>query len=179
MRAHCSRTPRTPARTREHRIELSDGTSTAILTIRLIHRTEFVQGNAAGLYALQGLTRMGAGTYAERWISVPKGDSDYGAAAVGLTLSSVVASITPHGRLATVSGKLHGASVVGVRGASTKGKKTSVSVLYAPAHGKRLPLEVRTPAHKGSNPTVLSKWNESVNVTAPAKSVPIATVRGG
>jgi hypothetical protein len=67
-----------------------------------------------------------------------------------------------------------------VRGTSGTGKKKLIQALATKAGGKRLPFEEDEFAAGESyiSRTVLSKWNEPVQVQAPASSTPIATVRG-
>jgi hypothetical protein len=156
------------------------GTGTARLTVELVDQTAYVEGNVDGLVQFQGLTESQAQTYANQWISIPKGDEAYAQAADALTLQSLVNDLVPHGHLAIVSARRHGRAVMGVRGTLGKGKKKETDVIYARARGKKLPLEQdqSNPGDGYSARTVLSKWNETVSVTAPAISTPIATVRG-
>jgi len=94
-------------------------------------------------------------------------------------MGSIVHELAVRGRLFLISGKLHGIRVVGVRGVSGSGTKKMVEVLFARAHGKRLPLEEDTvaPGKHAIGHTAFSKWNEPVTVKAPASSTPIAAVR--
>jgi hypothetical protein len=162
-------------------VTLKLGKKTAHFTIVVIDQTVYLQADDLGLQVQLGLTKTQASTYAGQWISIPKGDKFYAGEAAFVTLGSVMRIITPHGRLAAFKVKHHGIRMVGVRGISGTGKKKEVQVLLAPAHGKRLPLEEDelTPGAAYISHTVLSKWNESVQVQAPASSTPIATVRAG
>lgn len=139
----------------------------------------YVEGDATGLGLNLGLTNAQATRYAGQWISIPKGDKLYVPTAQADTLGSLIQVITPHGRLSSVSAKLHGVRVTGVRGVAGTGKKKRVQVLVTHASGKPLPLEEDevAPGQNYVGRTTLSKWNEPVHVTAPASSVPIATVR--
>jgi hypothetical protein len=161
-------------------VTMKAGKTAARLKVELVDQTAYVKGNVDGLVLLQGLTQSQAQAYVNQWISIPKGDEAYAGAVYGLTLPSIVGSLSPHGHLSIVSAKRHGKAVVGVRGILGKGKKKEDDVLYAPARGKKLPLEQdQSDAGYGfSARTVLSNWNEAVSVTAPASSTPIATVRG-
>jgi hypothetical protein len=158
------------------------GKKTAHFTIEVIDQTVYAQGDDLGLQVGVGLTKAQASTYAGQWISIPKGDKLYANAAAFVTLDSVIQLITPHGRLAAATAKRHGTRLIAVRGITGKGKKKkAVRILVAPAHGKRLPIEEDeiTPGQDYISHTALSKWNEPVQVQAPASSTPIATVRGG
>ncbi len=119
-----------------------------------------------------GLDRPQARKYAGRWISIPEGDKAYAPDAAGVTMRPLVRSLAPQGNLSIRSGTLHGKPVVDVHGATGKGKQRWIFDLHAPANGKKLPLE-------SLDRFVLSKWDERLNLTAAAKSVPISTVRGG
>lgn len=162
------------------KLTLKAGNHTAHLTIKLLVDTAYVEGDVPGLVVLQGLTPTQAQKYANQWISVPKDDKDFSHMAAGLTVSSILEGLIPGTHLTSVSRKRHGKQVVGVRAVSGKGKKKVIFVLYAPATGKPLPLELdeSAPAHAGvSDKTTFSKWNESLTVNAPDSSTPITTVR--
>jgi hypothetical protein len=162
-------------------VTIKVGKKSAHFTIVVIDQTVYVQGDDLGLQLGLGVTKTQASTYAGQWISIPKGDKLYSGEAAFVTLGSVVQLITPHGRLAVVKGKHHGVHMVGVRGISGTGKKKELQVLIAPAHGKKLPLEEDevAPRQEYLSHTALSKWNEAVQVQAPATSTPISTVRSG
>jgi hypothetical protein len=156
------------------------GKQTGHVTILVLDQTAYVQGNANGLRFLLGLTKAQASSYAGQWISIPKGDKHYNPTAGAVTLPSFLQSITPHGRLKALKGKVHGRRVIGVRAISGKGKKRELQVLDAPAGGKPLPLEEDevSPGQAYISHTAMSKWNEPVQVQAPANAVPISTVLG-
>jgi hypothetical protein len=163
------------------RVNFKAGKQTGQITILVLDDTAYVEGDLNGLELLQGLTKSQATTYAGQWISIPKGDKSYSKTAAEVTLGSFVQSITPHGRLGIFKGKVRGTRVVGVHAISGKGKKKKkLQVLDARAHGKPLPLEEDdfAPGEQYIAHTAMSKWNEAVQVQAPASSVPIATVRG-
>ncbi len=161
-------------------VTLKAGKQTAHLTILVSDQTAYVQGDLLGLEALQGLTKTQASTYAGQWISIPKGDKDYGETAADVTLGSVLQLSTPRGHLAVASRKLHGERVVAVIGVSGKGKKKELKVLAARPRGNRLPVEEDEiePRREYIAHTVFGHWNESVQVQVPSSSVPIVTVRG-
>lgn len=161
------------------RVGLKLGKETAHLTILVSDQTLYLQGDKLGLQLLQGLTKAQAATYAGQWISIPKGDKDYSSTADGVTLGSVLQDITPRGRLAASTRKLHGKRVLAVAGITGKGKKKELKVLEARPQGK-LPLEEDEvmPGKQYIARTVLKRWNEAVQVQVPSSSVPISTVRG-
>jgi len=139
----------------------------------------YVQGDALGLRLNLNLTQPQATKYAGQWISIPKSDKASKSTVDGDTMATVAHDLVPHGRLSLVSGKLHGARVIGVRGISGKGKKKVAEAVLVHAHGKPLPIEedIFAPGKSALGHTTFSKWNEAVKVTAPASSTPIATVR--
>jgi hypothetical protein len=156
------------------------GQTKAHVSIRVVDHTAYVEGDALGLRLNLGLTNAQATKYAGQWISIPKSAKLYAGTAEADTLGSLVTSIVPRGRVKAFSAKLHGVRVVGVRSVHGKGKKKTLQVLDARAHGKRLPVEEDevTPGMNAVSRTVLSRWNEPVQVQAPANAVPIATVLG-
>lgn len=156
------------------------GKKKAQIQIVVTGQIAYVEGDATGLELNLGLTSPQATKYAGQWISIPKGDKLYAPTAQADTLGSLIQVITPHGRLTSVSAKLHGVRVIGVRGVAGTGKKKTVQILVAHASGKPLPLEEYelAPGQGFIGHTTLSKWNEPVDVTAPTSSTPIATVRG-
>jgi len=161
-------------------VSMKVGKVTGHATILVLDRTAYVQGNANGLQFLLGLTKAQASSYAGQWISIPKGDKHYNPTAGAVTLGSFLQGIAPHGRLAALKGKLRGKRVIGIRATSGKGKKKELQVLAAPASGKPLPLEEDelSPGRAYISHTAMSKWNEPVQVQAPANPVPISTVLG-
>ena len=165
---------------RQH-VSFKVGKKTGQDTILVLDDMAYVEGDTYGLGLLLGLTKSQATNYAGQWISIPKGDKDYSRIAAAVTLGSFLHEITPHGRLAAFKGKLHGTRVIGVRGTSGTGKKKRHQVLVARARGKPLPLaeDEFARAREYISRTAMTKWNESVQVKAPASSTPISTVRGG
>jgi hypothetical protein len=161
-------------------VSLKVGKKTAHLTIVVSDQTAYVQGDVRGLEALQGLTKAQASAYAGQWISIPKGDKDYGETAADVTLGSLIQLSTPRGHLAVRSRKFHGQRVVAVIGITGKGKKKELRALVARPRGNRLPLEEDeiAPGQEYIAHTAFGRWNESVQVQVPASSVPISTVRG-
>ena len=156
------------------------GTQSGTIHIIFINGIAYVQGEALGLAVNLGLTNAQATQYAGKWISIAKGDKAYVATADGLTLASLVHDVTPHGTLELVKKKLHGKRVFALEALGGTEQARVFHVLVAPGRGKQLPIEASSvdPARALFTHTDFSKWNESVNVHAPASSTPIATVRG-
>jgi hypothetical protein len=141
----------------------------------------YIRADALGLQMSLDLASAQAKKYAGRWISIPKVDPAYKPTAEGDTMNSVVHDLAPHGRLTLISAKSHGVRVIGVRGVSGSGAKKMAKVVIAHTKGKRLPLEedILVPGKSALDHMLFSKWNETVKVTAPAKSTPISAVRAG
>jgi hypothetical protein len=156
------------------------GQTKAHVQILVVDHTAYVNGDALGLRLNLGLTSAQATKYAGQWISIPKTAKLYAGTAEADTLGSLVTSIVPRGHVTAFSAKLHGSRIVGVRSVHGKGKKKTLQILDARAHGKRLPVEEDevTPGMNAISRTVLSRWNEAVQVQAPANAVPISTVLG-
>jgi hypothetical protein len=150
--------------------------------LRLVHGTEYVKGNVCGLrYALK-LSQTRAKKYVGKWISVPrrgKGHMRFRWLAAGMTLGSVVREIT----VWPASLKLHlstqrsnGKRRLVVQG--TWGDPKTAWELRARAGHKPLPVAFSTGLPTNGVQTHFSRWNKPVHVHAPARSTPIATVRG-
>lgn len=153
------------------------------LYIEVLNQTVYVRGDANGLSNLleRGhLSRTRAQAYAGRWISIPKGDQAYRPNRNGILLHSFVGGLAPHGTLSTVTTKFEGKRVVDLRGVSGPRKDRWIFDLYVPANGDKLPVgaKARIPGAGTVTHTALSKWNERLNLTPPASSTPISTVRG-
>ena len=117
-----------------------------------VNRMYYVRGDSVSLRHFFGLTKAQARRYAGRWISTPKSK--------GLTLGMTDGLTLP--------------SIVGEYGGAAD--RTS-----ARATGVRLPGGFSVGVDRAGLESVegtFSKWNESVRVQAPARSTPIATVRG-
>lgn len=162
------------------RVTVKIGKKTGTIHIVFSSHTAYVEGDVFGLEANLGLTKARATHYAGKWISIPKRDKAYAAISGGLTVASIIHGVTPHGKLKLAKTKAHGMRVFVLEVVSGKGKKRRLQTLVAHATGKPLPIEADSvdPAHEVLSQADFSKWNESVKVTAPASSTPIATVRG-
>jgi len=116
-----------------------------------VNRMFYVRGDAESLRSLFGLTKAQTRRYVGRWISTPNGEGLTLGVADGLTLPSVV--------------RKYGSDVY----------RTSARSI-----GVRLPVRFDKELSQVENISgTFSKWNETVKVTAPSRSTPIAIVRGG
>ena len=149
-----------------------------VVQIRLVKHTVYLRGDAESLLqTLNGdmpitpnLTDAQARKYAGKWISIPQGNALYAQTADGLTLAAIVRDVTPHGKLTLA----HGTQL---RFVQANGNFQS---LWASARGEPLPVGFTVNGCTGCFVNYrFSKWNEPVNVQAPAHSTPIATVSAG
>ena len=146
--------------------------------ILLVNDVAYVKGNPWGLRYRLNLTKAQAKRYAGQWISLPRGDRLSAGVADGLTLASIIHYVTPQGHLKLLRAKSHGRRLLVVQALRSGGSFTSSLSSYA--KGNRLPLGwTFFNGYGNSDEGSFSKWNESMNVQAPASSTPIATVRRG
>lgn len=155
--------------------------------IRLVNDTLYVHGDVQGLVNALQLTLPQAERSAGHWISITSSSGEglydeqlYGRLADGLTLASIIHDAAPGGTLKSFTKTSNGTQFLVVRGASLDMSANSADAeLVATASGKPLPVAFSS-AQGPANWTEVrfSKWNEPVNVQAPANAVPIATVRG-
>lgn len=152
---------------------------TGTVQIVFINHTDYVKGDAFGLQTNVGLTAAQAKQYADRWISITKGDKAYAPVASGLTIASIVHGMTPRGTLKSFKRNVHGTRLVVVEATSGTGKNRKLESVAAPARGRPLPIEAAsiTPSTNALTHLDFSRWNESVTIKAPPHPVPIATVR--
>lgn len=130
---------------------VTDGDDGGKYRLRRVNRMFYVNGDSASLQWLFNLKKAQATTYAGRWISTPNGEGLTIGVAAGLTLPSIVREYASAVRRTT-----------------------------ARATGEPLPIRFdREPSRVESITGSFSKWNEPLNVHAPASSTPIAVVRRG
>lgn len=157
-----------------------NGVGTA--NFRLVNDIVYVEGNPGALEHTLNLSKRHARAYAGQWISIPKGDRLYTRTADGLTLASLVRGAMPPLRdpswmLKVVRRTAHGRRLVVLQ----DDRMGFVDFTFsARSGGERLPVSYSWNAGPGQSGSYghFSNWNEPVHVHAPARSIPIATVRG-
>lgn len=171
----------------------------AVVQLLLLNDALYVRGDYSGLLSLfsgnatgrPDLTPTQAQRYAGRWISLPKGGDYFRFLADGLTLGSIVHDAIPRrGGLKSFTRNSHGRRLLVLRGRESRSLLRATD-LTARASGEPLPIafssggsysfpynQSMTYGSSGSSGR-FSKWNEPVNVQAPASSTPIAVVRAG
>jgi len=159
------------------RITVTIGHQTGAASVIVSGRTAYLQGNTFTMRDYFSFTKAQATKYSGRWISIPHSDTAYATVSADATFESFVARLFlfPHAKLSLVTV----GNLVGVRGSAALHGATVYETILAPAHGKPLPVreKVTSPDHPGSGVTTIRRWNEAVQVHAPANAVPIATVR--
>ena len=98
--------------------------------------------------------------------------------AADATFASFVGDLLPSKNLRVVRATIAGKRAVGVRGTVRQAGLTLTETVYAPARGTPLPFEEKAVAARvrGTSVARMSRWNEPVQVAAPANAVPISTV---
>jgi hypothetical protein len=162
------------------RITVTKHGQTGPATVLIVGRSAYIRGNVFTLHGYFGFTPAQAKRYAGRWISIPRSSAAYAAVAADATLASYLSDLLPNKHLAVVQTTVAGKKAVGVRGNVQQGKLSLVETVYAPVGGTPLPFEERAApvGHPGTSVTRMSKWNEPLNLAAPANAVPISTVLG-
>jgi hypothetical protein len=167
--------------------------------VLLVNNTVYVNGNPRGLQGTLSLTEAQAQKYADRWISIPKGDKLYARMAADLTIASVVRDVTTRGAQGgwkLKSGTTGPLGPTGTEGPTGHSGASEPMHSYAPVllvewgkygpsltarrSGEPLPIDYSSGICIGCSDSVrFSRWNDSVSIDVPARSTPIATVRRG
>jgi hypothetical protein len=166
----------------------------AKMRVLLVDHTVYVQTGADLLdgetMASPGLnlTKAQAKRYAGKWISIPEGDKLYAGLAGDLTLASVVKGAVPttpspyggsRGKLTLSRRTSNGRPLLVLRTTSGTSRTPPINELRARGSGTPLPVSYSDYlAMMVFDGGTFSRWNEPVHVHAPARSTPIATVRG-
>jgi hypothetical protein len=161
------------------RITFGFGPMTGHLTVRVVGRTAYLRGDAFTLHMYLEFSPSQASRYQGRWISIPHASKGYSTIAAAVTLRSFLSELYPKGkRMVAVSGTVNGTKVVGVQVAGLKAGLHVVSTLYAQAHGTPLPVQEHEIALGRGYESweTIGRWNEAVDVRAPAHAVPISKV---
>jgi hypothetical protein len=148
-------------------------------TVLVVGRIVYLRGSTYALDGYLGFTAAQAALYQGRWISVPPGDSKYAALAASVTLPSFLHDIYPRAPLALVTASVGGRKVTGVRGTNREPGVRFVEALFPDSKLRPLAVSDVEPSKGFIDAIRISRWNEPVQVTAPANAVPIATVRAG
>jgi hypothetical protein len=150
-------------------------------TIELIGRLCYVEGNAAGLTTVTGMTQDVAALAAGRWIVLQPGQklgfNSYDNICSGISLSSVASEVALTGKLtATAPGiTIDGQPVQGAKGtAPAAGGGTGT--LYATVGAAPRLVAFQQAGSAGRAQVSFSRWGEPVQLTAPADPVPATVI---
>jgi hypothetical protein len=147
------------------------------MNARVVGSTGYVNGNAAALQHVIGLTKAESSKYGGKWLSFPTSNTGLDELVGGLVSSQVSKEIEigapySYGTAATVGGQ-HALAIKGSV-ADSNGGKVPV-VLYVPASGNPLPIEevtnVGTSGASAIHGTVtFSHWGENIGQKVPSSS---------
>jgi hypothetical protein len=139
--------------------------------VLVIGKTAYISGDLSALTTYFGFSRAIATTIGERWVSIASTDAGYATVASDATLPSVLANLTPHGQLTELAPtKMHGQSVIGVRGALPPSLTGTVTI-YITRSSHPLPVFAAFKAEaRGitvTSTSTLSAWGERVTLKRP------------
>ena len=160
------------------RITLTDHGQTGPAKALVSGRKVYIQGNAFTLQVYFGFSALKAKFYAGTWISVPRSSPGYATLSADVTFPSFLSHLfPPRTKLSLV---IDG-NLIGVRGmARAQSGVDGTATLFAPAHGKPLPVKETAQASKnrGTGVVTMTRWNAAVHVRAPRHAIPISSVIG-
>lgn len=153
-----------------------------VATVLEINGVGYFQANEKGLIGFLGTPQALAHRYAGRWISFEPGGMGYQRVVSGVTLGAIAdemeltGAITPSGT-STVNGKV----VNGLNGGVPLAWNAPAGVtatLYVAAHGKPLPVLFEAGVAPSGYHVQFSRWDEPLQITAPASPVPSSVLAG-
>jgi hypothetical protein len=157
------------------RITFTNANATGRVTVIVSGKSAYIRGDSFVLVNYMGFKRAASAKYANRWVSIPRGDRAFSSVAADVTLPSTIDSLVGRGRpTAAPSTTVDGQRVVGVQWRARVGGKPVSVRLYARASRTPLPVEQRATRGTATISVMFSRWNETVPVTAPKSAVPIA-----
>jgi hypothetical protein len=167
----------TGATTGAQELTVKNGKITEHMSAVVVGATGYVNGNAAALHHVIGLSNGQSSKYAGQWLSFPTSNSSLEELVGGLLNSQVGTELQMSGPYTySATSTVHGQHALAVRGyvSSESGSKVPV-VLYVPSTGSPLPIEEVTNPGKGGSSihgtVTFSKWGELTAEKAPGHSV--------
>jgi hypothetical protein len=160
--------------------------TTGHVTGRLVDNAAYFRGDKVGLEDYLGMPATLAPKYVGQWIEFTSSAKSYSDITKSMSLTSAVDQISVE---APLSGghktNVGGRSAVSVAGTTTslssKGNK-GTAILYVSATRSPLPISYHGTGKQQKKPETgtitYSKWGETVNPKAPAKSVPASSLTG-
>ena len=163
-----------PDRGVQHVTFRKDG-RTGHLTVIVAKDTAYIRGDAFALVNYEAFKAGPAAKYAGHWVRIPHTDRDYSTVSAGMRLSSVIDELTLVPLSTAPDAAISGERVVVLKGARKSAvAKDATVTLYARAAGSPVPVQEVTTQGNARATVTFGKWNETVNVTAPANAVPIS-----
>jgi hypothetical protein len=141
----------------------------------------YVSGNETAIQHYFGFPAAAAGTVGARWISVPRTDSWYPTVATDATLPSALADLgIPSNPTVTAPTTESGTQVVGLHAQVRKGSVSVSATLYVTRGAHPLPVtelvHVKQGGATSTGTITFSSWGEPVHLTAPAGTIPVASL---
>jgi len=132
------------------------------VTVRVVNGTAYFRGDAFALQNFMGVPVANATRYAGDWVRVPHTAKQYAAIAADVTLPSFAANLAFNGTVSKIKGGI--AITTGTGG---------VKLFLTKNH---LPTRETGKGSGGTLSMTAGRWNESVHVPVPAKTVPVQDV---
>ena len=159
------------------RITVTHHGQTGPARVIVYRRIVFIKGNALTMRVFFGFSRKQARRFKDTWIFITHSNPAFAPIADGATFPSFVGSLFPPNQLSLVTQ----GNLIGVHGTAQRGGLTVAETVFAPNHGKPLPVKETAsyPGHPGHDHSTLGRWNEAVHLTVPANAIPLEVVTGG
>jgi hypothetical protein len=145
------------------RITFMSRGKTGHVTVVVANGTAYFRGDAFTLHGFMGIPSASAQRYAGDWVRVAHNEREYASVAADVTLPSVQLGLVMTGAVQKVKG--------GIRDVA---QGRTVTVLLGKG---RLPTRQTGTGGGSTFVTAFSRWNESVHVAVPSKTVPVAKLR--
>jgi hypothetical protein len=166
----------------EQSLTVKNGTTSETLTVKLIGTTGYLQGNAAALTKIIGLTAKQGSTYANKWLSFPTGNQTLDQLISGLRNKDVAAELKlsgpfVFGHAKTIGG--HAALAIVGNSTDSTGKKFATTLYVESGTPPRPLLEVTNP---GAGKTAIngsvsfSNWGQQTQVTKPSHALSLLSL---
>jgi len=144
-------------------------------TVVVVPGTAYLRGNRAALHDHYNYSAAQSSRYANRWISIPRGQFAFREVAGDVTLPFFLADYMPRGRLSVVRGDVDGRKAVGLHTDTGLFKFT----VYVRSVVRPLPIAVTSVQYEGASSKGqfnLGPWNRHLRVRARSHAVPVAKV---
>jgi hypothetical protein len=153
-----------------------------VLRIIVVGGMGYVESDVGGLEAALGLSSTAAGAGADKWIAIPPASPHYADLTRATSLDSTLGEFTPGGTLELTDTNIAGRSVGLIEGIGTATVKVqSYQVQMAVSTQKPiLPIgggvTVKANGNTSMQAAVFSLWGRTLNLSAPAGAIPLASI---